>query len=368
VKRNQRLAMTIFAPIDAIATDDDYGLTVSAAVSPSTADVSVAQETVAAFEKGDGPVLREMSRTAAGLVTSINIADGFLRLVAKVIDPGTIAKIKHRVLRGFEVTQRFINLVDFPGSFDKVSLWKAQTMDVNTELAIDDHGDAMNHVDPVRLTGEPDFTATLGRVMSDIAAEASERLTIAMDAALRDIKREVDGLRRRADELASDPGARTGLRSPQGRLSSDPEPGTRGAASNIVSLPAIRGQGAQDRNAREVARPFTKANLSLAARAMLTPSVLPGEQRGGGLTKSVAGDTEYVLGPNGERMIDDPFTKSLARDVHAMMSPNAPRPRVAQSAAAPSYGKPTSADPLKKRFLEQLHDGADAYDMLRPNG
>jgi hypothetical protein len=104
VKRNQRLAMPIFARINDIETDDDYGLTVSAAASLSGGGIGLAQEVVDSFKKDD-LVLREMNRVAAGLVTSVSIVDGFLRVAAKVIDETVISKVKHRVLKGFEASQ-----------------------------------------------------------------------------------------------------------------------------------------------------------------------------------------------------------------------------------------------------------------------
>jgi hypothetical protein len=344
--------MPIFAPIDAIETDDAYGLTVSAAVLLSSGDIGLAQEVVDSFPKDD-LVLREMNRVAAGLISSVAIVDGFLRVAAKVVDETVISKVKHRVLRGFEISRRFISLVDRPGSLDKVSLWKA-TMNAEQELALDDHADAMNQVNPNRLAGARDFSTILGETMKGIAEEASARLTVAMTAAMEGIQVEVNAPRRRADAIASDPGGATGLRSRQARLSGSPEPGATGYAANVVSLPAIQGRGSQEQNAREISRPFTKADYSAAAKAMLAPNDPPGERR---IAKA---STSSAAGP-------DAFTAALTRDVHGLMNPNR-SPRVPPRVVAPSYKPPTSGDPRTDEFMKAFFDGANAHDLLlKPN-
>ncbi len=60
------------------------------------------------------------------------------------------------------------------------------------------------------------------------------------------------------------------LRCRDNALSSDPEPGTGGAAAQFVSGPAIRGNGDASRVARDTARPFVKsADYNIFVREML---------------------------------------------------------------------------------------------------
>jgi hypothetical protein len=61
----------------------------------------------------------------------------------------------------------------------------------------------------------------------------------------------------------------------------------------------------------------------------------------------------------------DAFEAALTRDVHGLLSPNRPAPRVPLRVVAPSYDKPTSDDLRKAEFLKGLFDGEHAYDMLK---
>ena len=165
--------MSIFARITGIESLDDGSLTVVAATSVAVADMVEARQACDSFGR-DGTVLREMRSTAAGLVEKLNIVDGVLRLVARVIDPSSILKVRHKVLRFFQVAPRFVDLIDRPDGFQKLCLWKA-TSNMTTHtlaeqfrktfvaeftkaMAASDDGAEhdMNATNPNRLASAPD--------------------------------------------------------------------------------------------------------------------------------------------------------------------------------------------------------------------
>jgi hypothetical protein len=354
---------TIYCPFTKVEGGDDGILHVQGIASAPVRDAD--GEIVAAdairraipdfIKFGGTGALREMHQAiAAGKVDAISVDDDDItRIVASVVDEGSKNKIRHGVLRGFslggkatarnpdnfsEITSVVISeisLVDRPSCpLAVITLWKAAM----SEVEIDDQR-RMNQANPTSLSGEPDFSVTLGRVTQQIEMECREKITVAPTMATADLRRELGDLVAQVNSLASDPGGRTSLRSPQGPLSDDPEPGTRGAAARFVTGRAIRGEGDVAGAARDFGAPFTKlfADVNPARDAMLRPSMAPIVLSRGGAIVAKGGDA---------------FTLALSKDVYAMIKPNSPQP-------APDISK-------NSKLMKMLEDAAD-YDFLRPN-
>ena len=168
--------MSIFLAIRSVEDRGDGIAIVHADVAREDADAATVEEVVGNFAAGAS--IREMGRVAAGTVESLRSgADGTLRLIARVVDPSTLMKLKYKVLRGFELTTRSITLVDRPGAGDGVLMWKAASnmttelspfarsflTEFNTSLAKvlgggSEHERQLNETDPSQYTRSPGVT------------------------------------------------------------------------------------------------------------------------------------------------------------------------------------------------------------------
>jgi hypothetical protein len=372
-----RLLMRIYAPF--IKTEEQRdGLRVWGVASSEERDsdgeivrADAIRGAIAGYVRYGGTgALREQHRAdiAAGLVDEIYVDDSNLtRISGLVVDDGTRRKVKAGVLKGFslggraternpsnpsEITAielREISLCDRPSNpLSLVTMMKGAAMTIDDNLLEETETETeaqrrMNHGNPNYLTGEADFSATLGRAMREIVDQCSREMTIALTAASLDLKREIDGVARRVEALSSDPGGRTGLRSPN-PFSDEPQAGTSGAAAAVVSARAIRGDGDAARTAREIAAPITKAQsahvYNVFVQAMLKSNGPP-----------PPGDASGHLANGGATA--DAFTKSLSPDALAMLRPSVPPQALTKS------GKQASSD------LKML-EGFD-YPMLRAN-
>jgi hypothetical protein len=346
VSQKVEVMKTIYCPFTKVEGGDDGILHVQGIASAPVRDAD--GEIVAAdairraipdfIKFGGTGALREMHQAiAAGKVDAISVGDDDItRISASVLDESSQRKIRHGVLRGFslggkatarnpdnfsEITSVVISeisLVDRPSCPSAViTLWKAAM----SEVEIDDQR-RVNQVIPAILSGEPDFYATFGRVMRQIEMECREKITVALTMATADLRRELGDLVARVNSLAPDPGGRTGLRSPQGPLSDDQEPGTGGTGD-------LR-KGLDPNPARDA-----------VLRSNGPPIVFP---QGGAIAKGGAEP--------------DAFTRSLSRDIFGLIKPNAPAP------APGVISKQAASDAAAlKKMLDDTHN----YDFLQSN-
>ncbi len=176
--------MSVYLPIRTIQPGDDGTIIVEADAIATETDADMLREAVSAFGRDD-IVFREMGHGAAGLVKSIVLGAGnVFKIVARVIDPTAILKVNHRVLRGLTVTPRFVNLVDVPGGFEKLALWKAATDMTDQNLSPfqkafrtafakasgggAEDGRAMNEVDPNHLDDATDDMPALTAALAGL--------------------------------------------------------------------------------------------------------------------------------------------------------------------------------------------------------
>ncbi len=143
------------APITATTELDDQTIRFAASIpvvaNPLDPDL---EETIAAYSSGGGP-LREMGGRAAGRVDELRVDDGQLMAIGRVIDPASVAKVKHNVLRGVTIGRRFVSLVDRLDTNADVSLFKSTFLH-ELRKAFDMNDSAPNFANPNRVAGGPD--------------------------------------------------------------------------------------------------------------------------------------------------------------------------------------------------------------------
>src|SRR5271166_4004728 len=152
--------MSLFAPIRKVSGRPDGTLDVEASFPAADANAVELAEALHGFSAGDGVRTAGRDRViAAGVISSLGVGDdGIFRVAARVVDDGVVAKVRHGVLKFFEITSKWINLTDLGGG-ESVNMWKSEAADMTEQLS------------PFAKAFMAEFTKAMGDTLAKAAVE-----------------------------------------------------------------------------------------------------------------------------------------------------------------------------------------------------